>query len=315
MTVYQFYGICSIILLAVSLYDAVTVIQMHLRIRAVILSIVLSVLCFFVFEISINCYHQASVYAWMLRHACVLPVMILLITVPVAGNTVWAAYIWYTGKRDMSSEEIVYFSYEARARQIRIRLKAFLKMMQCTVMERELLDLKTMLHDSFGRGLLLAKRYLTMEEGDVAREPVKNELTSMWRENIKLLKNEEPEFWQKPYYTSIKHAELLGIRIVTAGTLPEDEGFIGIIDSAIMVSATNTLRHAYGHTVYIDVEKRENGVMLTFQNDGIQPGAEITEKGGLINLRQRVEKSGGSMLVTTEGGFKLRITLPEKPVK
>ena len=154
-----------------------------------------------------------------------------------------------------------------------------------------------------------------MEEGDVAREPVKNELTSMWRENIKLLKNEEPEFWQKPYYTSIKHAELLGIRIVTAGTLPEDEGFIGIIDSAIMVSATNTLRHAYGHTVYIDVEKRENGVMLTFQNDGIQPGAEITEKGGLINLRQRVEKSGGSMLVTTEGGFKLRITLPEKPVK
>lgn len=315
MTVYQFYEICSIVLLVVSLYDAVTVIQMHLRARAVIQSVLLSVFCFAAFQISIGCYHQDAIYACVIRHKYVLPVLLLVIALPVIVNTVWTAHIWHTGNMDMYSKEIIYFGYEARAKQIRIRLKAFLEMMQCTVMERELLELKSMLHDSFGKGLLLAKRYLTMNEGDDARNMIKTELTSMWRSNIRLLKNEEPEFWQKPYYTSIRHAGLMGIRVVITGILPEEERFIGMIDSAITVSATNTLRHAYGHTVYLDVEESGDKVVLTFRNDGIQPGADIMEKGGLLNLRQKVEKSGGSMLVTTEGGFRLRITLPVKTVK
>lgn len=183
------------------------------------------------------------------------------------------------------------------------RLKTLFKMMEYTVMERELLEMKTALHDNLGRGLLLAKRYLvTKDEG-------MDDFKDMWRQNIRLLRNEQPEFWQEPYYMSMKYAELMGVKVVITGELPVDEGSVSVIDTAITVQTTNTLRHAYGHTVYISSIRKSGELIVTFTNDGEHPYGDIIERGGLKNLRTKVENAGGSMKIIASPQFVMELRL------
>lgn len=194
---------------------------------------------------------------------------------------------------------------EKQAGYINKRLKALLTMTGYNVMERELLELKVNLHDNLGRSLLLAKRCLTNPYS-----VDKQELVSLWDQNIRILKNEQPEYWQKPYYMSRSQAMLLGIDLIIDGELPTDESLQPVINTAINVHVTNVLRHTEGTKAYINVSDENGGWKLTFSNDGKGPESDIRETGGLGNLRKAVENAGGTMKVTSSPSFELDICLP-----
>lgn len=196
---------------------------------------------------------------------------------------------------------------QKQADYINVRLKALLGMMEYLVMERELAELKVALHDNLGKGLLLAKRYLIVPES-VDRE----ELCVLWNRNISVLKDEQPEFWQKPYYMSKTQAMLFGIELVTEGELPTAERWIPVIDTAITVHVTNTLRHAEGTQATLSVNDKGKRWVIVFTNNGKPPNAEVRETGGLANLRRKVEGNGGEMVVSSIPYFEMKIILPKE---
>ena len=75
---------------------------------------------------------------------------------------------------------------------VRKRLKELSKTITRTTAEREVLAAKEKLHDDFGRMLLLSKR--TLLEPETQNE---EELKTIWKLNIRQLKDEKPERWQR----------------------------------------------------------------------------------------------------------------------
>lgn len=193
-----------------------------------------------------------------------------------------------------------------KARSINNRLKALLETIEYVTMNREMLQLKSALHDNIGQSILIAKRYLLVP-GSVDR----NEMLTFWRNNISHLLNETPEEWELPYYVISKEAVNLGIELQIIGDLPTERNLIPVVDSAISVQVGNTLRHADGKKVFINIETQGNEYVLTFKNDGKQPEGEVTERGGLKNLRLETEAVGGSMRIESVPEFVLEIKLPK----
>ncbi len=192
-----------------------------------------------------------------------------------------------------------------KARVLNTRLKALMGTIEYVTMNRELLQLKTALHDNIGQSILIAKRYLHAPSS-VDRK----RMLDFWTDNISHLINDEPEVWELPYYVISREADRLGIHLNIIGELPDEKELIPVVDAAISVEVGNTLKHADGKEVSVVVRKTDNAYVMTFTNDGKQPESEIKESGGLRDLRSEVEEVGGRMEVSSEGGFKLKIILP-----
>ena len=194
-----------------------------------------------------------------------------------------------------------------RVSKINSRLKALNSTIRYMIKEKETLQLKTKLHDNLGQALILGRQF--------AHSPDKidrDELIRLWKNNLLLLKNEERESWQVPYYVNTRRAELLGVKIVTDGELPQDNELIPVIDTAIAVHTTNVSRHAGGEHAYIKVEKLTDSYRIHFTNDGIAPEEEIKEHGGLVNLHAQVRMVGGTMNITSYPAFDMELVLPRK---
>jgi hypothetical protein len=194
-----------------------------------------------------------------------------------------------------------------RISKINSRLKALNSTIRYMIKEKETLQLKTRLHDNLGQALILGRQF--------AHSPDKidrDELIRLWKNNLLLLKNEEREIWQVPYYVNTKRAELLGVKIVTDGELPQDNELIPVIDTAIAVHTTNVSRHAGGEHAYIKVEKLPDSYRIHFTNDGIAPEEEIEEHGGLVNLHAQVRMLGGTMNIISTPAFDMELVLPRR---
>ena len=192
-----------------------------------------------------------------------------------------------------------------RARIMNTRLKALMGTIEYVTMNRELLQLKTALHDNIGQSILIAKRYLYSPDS-----VDKKRMLDFWSDNIRHLTNDNPEEWELPYYVISKEADRLGIRLDILGDLPDDPELIPIVDAAISVHVGNTLKHADGTRATVSSRKAGDHYIISFTNDGKQPEGKITEKGGLLNLRREVESVGGRMEVLSSQGYMLRIILP-----
>ena len=88
-------------------------------------------------------------------------------------------------------------------------------------MNRELLKLKTALHDNIGQSILIAKRYLYSPDS-----VDKKRMLEFWQDNARHLVNDEPEEWELPYYVISKEADRLGIRLKILGELPKEQELI-----------------------------------------------------------------------------------------
>ncbi len=186
------------------------------------------------------------------------------------------------------------------------RLKSLLGTIEYVAMSKELLQLKTAMHDNLGRSLLTARRYLQSPE---AVDP--KEMLSVWKRNLSHLIEETPEEWQIPYYVTKKEAASLGIDLQIIGDLPEEEALLPVLDLAVSTHMINVLRHADGHTAVIETGESEEAYRICFTNDGRLPSGKIRETGGLGTLRRQVELIGGRMEISTVPRFEMNLVLPK----
>lgn len=194
-----------------------------------------------------------------------------------------------------------------RSAEINSRLKALNSTIRYVIMEKEILQMKVRIHDELGQALLMAKCSLA-DRNSVDS----SELLRIWRLNIRLLKSESRESWQRPYFVNLQRAALLGIKVDIDGELPEDTALIPIIDTAIAVHTTNVLRHAEGTEANISIKQLEHAYELSFTNNGRPPEYGVKETGGLANLRRKAEEAGGGMKLRALPRFELILRLPKK---
>lgn len=193
-----------------------------------------------------------------------------------------------------------------RARVLNSRLKALMKTIEYVSMNRELLKLKTALHDNIGQSILIAKRYLYSPDS-----VDKNRMLEFWQDNVKHLINDEPEEWELPYYVISKEADRLGIKLDIIGELPKERRLIPVVDAAVSAQVGNTLKHTNGTTVTVAVSDTGEDYRIVLTNDGEDPNGEVEPTGGLKNLGREVENAGGIMKIRQSPDFALELTLPK----
>ncbi len=193
-----------------------------------------------------------------------------------------------------------------RAELINKRLKTLMKSIDHVSMNRELLGLKSALHDNIGQSILIARRYLYSQDS-VDRE----RMLQFWQDNIRYLVSDEYEKWELPYYALSREADSLGIHIDITGKLPAERRLIPVVDTAISVQIGNTLKHTGDTTLVIRVNETEESYRIYLTNGQKSRSENIVERGGLGSMRSEVESAGGKMEIKTEPEFAIELTLPK----
>lgn len=174
--------------------------------------------------------------------------------------------------------------------------------------EREVLNAKVKIHDELGSNLLSIKRFLV----NGGTEEEKAELMDSLRRSVSFLKNDSPSPVQDEYELLTSMAARLGLAVSVTGELPQDEPHKSIIATAIHECMTNTIRHAHGDELHIEITEDGETMTAALTNNGDLPEGEITERGGLRSLRELTEQAGGRMTLKTQPAFTVTIKLPKE---
>lgn len=77
----------------------------------------------------------------------------------------------------------------------------------------------------------------------------------------------------------------------------------------VQEGTTNSLRHGKATEIFIRLDKHDEGVEITLEDNGC--GSEKIKEGfGLSHMRERVEMLGGVITFTSENGFKIHAVIP-----
>jgi len=85
-----------------------------------------------------------------------------------------------------------------------------------------------------------------------------------------------------------------------------------IIIYAVGECITNAYKYAESKELKLTVSEDEGRQIICIVNEGEHPAGKIEEKGGLLNLRKKLEKNGGTMEVKEEPCFTLTITMEKR---
>ena len=177
------------------------------------------------------------------------------------------------------------------------------------ITSREILNAKVKIHNELGALSLRLRRYISEEnrseeEAESIREELQNTLTF-------LKSSGEPET-EDECSQIIETAKVLGVDVRTTGEIPNAEKTRHILACTIHECLTNTLRHAHGDVLFVNLKNEKNTLEVMVKSNGEQPKENITERGGLKSLRMLVENAGGTMSVTSTPELILTLILPKE---
>ncbi len=187
---------------------------------------------------------------------------------------------------------------------INLRMKKYSENILEYTKEKEILNAKMSIHDQLGKLLLITKKRLN--------EPTSldvNELVNEWNQILDIFLYKEEK--------NVNNVDLLinvgkdvGVDIKIKGNVFES----GSVNEKILLVAiheclTNTVSHAKGKNMQVEIISSNTSFIITITNDGFPPQHKITEGGGLSALRTIVEREHGVMIIKSLPKFKLEIKL------
>ena len=168
--------------------------------------------------------------------------------------------------------------------------------------EKEILSAKIRIHDNIGKLLLITKRKLSSNLNNEEQK----KLLSFWKNELEVLTTTQKEEKKSNLQVIFDAAKLVDIKIDFSGDYPPENSTLEkILIHAMHECLTNTVSHANGHLLCVNVKKS----LIQITNDGIPPKGIIKEGGGLSSLRSLIEKENGKMIVKSKPQFELLIDL------
>lgn len=175
--------------------------------------------------------------------------------------------------------------------------------------EREILRMKTRVHDILAQRLSILSRLLDseMESKDIIKifKPLLVDLTQAITDNTK----------SSPGHTIsslIDSFAMIGTKIHIDGVLPDDQKTAEVFSGIIRECATNAVRHADAKNVYLRLVNNERGSSLSVCNDGALQKNDIIEGGGIMGMRAMVAQAGGEMSISVHPRFCIDIYISGK---
>ena len=197
----------------------------------------------------------------------------------------------------------------AKLRDIHMRLDLYNKQADRIISAQELLTARMTVHNELGHVLLESRHYLTAPESideSLLLQALKNTNTYLLKEY------EEDDTARDPLTDALETADAIGVEVEITGIPPEKNPLRTILAAAVTECATNTVKHADGNRLCVEIRGDGKGTALILESNGTPPAGEIRETGGLASLRVLVEKHRGSMKTDSAPGFRLIIRMPEQ---
>lgn len=189
--------------------------------------------------------------------------------------------------------------------QMNARLRELSDSVTNITIEKEILTAKINIHDELGHAILAAHRYL-VAGGD------RQELLTLWKSTVLSLSAAAQQLEEVDEYEQMNAAaEDVGITLEIHGDLPTSPAAKKLTATAIHECMTNTIIHAGGDTVFIDVDEDDLEYVIRFTNNGLPPEGTVQEGGGLTSLRHLAEEIGAEMTLEFDPLFALVLSIPK----
>ena len=192
------------------------------------------------------------------------------------------------------------------------RLLSYSDDLTAVTRDEEILKAKITIHDYLGQVLLASKRHLLNKTNrDLSTSAT---LLAMWQKCVSLLRHEMMrEKGADPLLQLKNAAKAVGVSLEMEGAFPaHDPRASRLIFLGAKEALTNAVCHGAATKLHIDCREEPGGYTVVFTNNGLLPGENVTEGGGLSGLRKRLETVGGSMAWRCEPGFVLTVKIPGK---
>ncbi len=186
------------------------------------------------------------------------------------------------------------------------RLRALNESITDMTIEDEILKTRIRIHDELGNCIATARHYLAGEGGD------RSDVLVKFRNNVSLLDSNNKGVRPSDLEMVLKAAGDVGVAVNIDGEIPDGYKTRKIIAAALRECITNTFKHAKGDAIFVKFENDGDLLKISISNNGNPPEKEIVEAGGLLNLRQLVERSTGTMTIESQPVFLLTITLDNR---
>ncbi len=207
---------------------------------------------------------------------------------------------WYRLTKDI---DLMNEKLEAQKR----RLKLWIEEAERNAKEQAILDTKIQFHDEFGQLLIQSKLALETETD----EKQLHWLLSQWSQVA--IKSSMP-ITDQIESLSVKQienlAKSLSCKIKMQGKLPEYSEKRGIFLFAINEMLKNAVFHAKAKELSVICRRKEDWISLLVENTTRKRQVTVMEGGGLLAVREKVERLGGSM--TVSGGDKVSLYIVMK---
>ena len=175
---------------------------------------------------------------------------------------------------------------------------------------------KTRVHDELSELLGLTRNILLQEEETLDKIQSIGQRWEQLSHTLGLVDYEsEDKKYLSPYraFAELKEmTEGIGVKLTLSGNLPQNSKLAYILITAIRECATNTVRHAEGSEVTVEITQENGTVRAAVTNNGKPPEGNIFEGGGLSALRRRIESIRGTMRVESVPMFRLVIIMPSE---
>lgn len=104
---------------------------------------------------------------------------------------------------------------------------------------------------------------------------------------------------------AVHMAGSIGVTVEMTGEAPKE--LHSLLAAAIRECAANTIKHAEGDRLFVEITGNAGERRITITNNGKPPKSPIAESGGLLSLRRGVEEAGGQMIVQSLPAFSLTL--------
>ena len=187
------------------------------------------------------------------------------------------------------------------------RMKAYGASLDETVRREEILSARAHIHDEMNRLLLSTDQSVTASTPEE-----RSRLLKTWQQNIMLLcMRSEPETQSNVLSDLTQLGALIGIRPVFDGAPhTNDPDTLRLFSDATEEIMSNARKHGNATVVYVSVSSVSGKFYARYTNNGISPGPDTRESGGLSHLRARIEAAGGTLRLQTRNDFSVSLMIP-----
>lgn len=201
-----------------------------------------------------------------------------------------------------------------RLEEVNARARNLYAQLDNIVREEENFAVKTHVHDEMGELLGLTRNMLTQRELPPERLKALGKRWEHIGDTLGAVGKQDGDAFDsdKTLAELTEGIAGIGVALHVRGEFPQKSGAAYLLTAAVRECAINTVRHAKGSEMTVELTKTPHALTASITNDGLTPAGEVVEGGGLSALRRRIEGAGGSMQVESTPRFRLVITLPGK---